>query len=147
MALPRCRRQSWARTWFWTISPNCLGRWNASSCCSSDLFAGGTGGSGLTGPGAPLIALPLRQRGGRVAQRESTPFTREGSQVQSLSRPPFQIATRFEMVSEFFWHIRFIATGVELIYFAPHSRRGAPSRHRASRLTPSHVEAMRGARS
>jgi hypothetical protein len=27
---------------------------------------------------------------GRVAQRESTPFTREGSQVQSLSRPPFQ---------------------------------------------------------
>ena len=27
--------------------------------------------------------------GGRVAQRESTPFTREGSQVQSLSRPPF----------------------------------------------------------
>ena len=25
---------------------------------------------------------------GRVAQRESTPFTREGSQVQSLSRPP-----------------------------------------------------------
>src|SRR5579871_5758350 len=26
--------------------------------------------------------------GGRVAQRESTPFTRVGSQVQSLSRPP-----------------------------------------------------------
>src|SRR5438552_16027548 len=26
---------------------------------------------------------------GRVAQRESTPFTRVGSQVQSLSRPPF----------------------------------------------------------
>src|SRR6185295_3856653 len=26
--------------------------------------------------------------GGCVAQRESTPFTREGSQVQSLSRPP-----------------------------------------------------------
>ena len=25
---------------------------------------------------------------GRVAQRESTPFTREGSQVQSLPRPP-----------------------------------------------------------
>src|SRR4051794_1353259 len=25
---------------------------------------------------------------GRVAQRESTPFTRVGSQVQSLSRPP-----------------------------------------------------------
>ena len=32
----------------------------------------------------------LRTKGsGRVAQRESTPFTREGSQVQSLSRPPF----------------------------------------------------------
>ena len=30
-----------------------------------------------------------RRAGGRVAQRESTPFTREGSQVQSLSRPPF----------------------------------------------------------
>ncbi|CAA6606016.1 hypothetical protein MTBLM1_70232 [Rhodospirillaceae bacterium LM-1] len=29
---------------------------------------------------------------GRVAQRESTPFTREGSQVQSLSRPPFSKA-------------------------------------------------------
>ena len=28
---------------------------------------------------------------GRVAQRESTPFTRVGSQVQSLSRPPFII--------------------------------------------------------
>src|SRR5882762_6812196 len=27
-------------------------------------------------------------RDGRVAQRESTPFTRVGSQVQSLSRPP-----------------------------------------------------------
>jgi hypothetical protein len=27
-------------------------------------------------------------QGGRVAQRESTPFTRVGSQVQSLSRPP-----------------------------------------------------------
>ncbi|CCG42378.1 hypothetical protein PHAMO_380046 [Magnetospirillum molischianum DSM 120] len=26
---------------------------------------------------------------GRVAQRESIRFTREGSQVQSLSRPPF----------------------------------------------------------
>ena len=26
---------------------------------------------------------------GRVAQRESTAFTRQGSQVQSLSRPPF----------------------------------------------------------
>src|SRR5262245_44900089 len=35
-----------------------------------------------------------RMHGGRVAQRESTPFTREGSQVQSLSRPPvFQIVT------------------------------------------------------
>ena len=35
--------------------------------------------------GRPL----LRGRtAGRVAQRESTPFTREGSQVQSLSRPP-----------------------------------------------------------
>jgi hypothetical protein len=30
----------------------------------------------------------LGLHGGRVAQRESTPFTREGSQVQSLSRPP-----------------------------------------------------------
>jgi hypothetical protein len=29
-----------------------------------------------------------RRHSGRVAQRESTPFTREGSQVQSLSRPP-----------------------------------------------------------
>ncbi len=30
---------------------------------------------------------------GRVAQRESTPFTREGSQVQSLSRPPCRSVT------------------------------------------------------
>ena len=30
----------------------------------------------------------LRPQHGRVAQRESTPFTREGSQVQSLPRPP-----------------------------------------------------------
>jgi hypothetical protein len=29
---------------------------------------------------------------GRVAQRESTPFTREGSQVRSLSRPPLNAA-------------------------------------------------------
>ncbi len=28
---------------------------------------------------------------GRLAQRESTPFTREGSQVQSLCRPPFSL--------------------------------------------------------
>src|SRR5436190_18681188 len=46
--------------------------------------------------GAPRLdsvrAAPLNaragQRTGRVAQRESTPFTRVGSQVQSLSRPP-----------------------------------------------------------
>ncbi len=31
----------------------------------------------------------IEKSSGRVAQRESTPFTREGSQVQSLSRPPF----------------------------------------------------------
>src|ERR1700680_1812113 len=31
---------------------------------------------------------------GRVAQRESTPFTRVGSQVQSLSRPPQPRLTR-----------------------------------------------------
>ncbi len=34
-----------------------------------------------------LVAVPKR---GRVAQRESTSFTRMGSQVQSLSRPPFK---------------------------------------------------------
>ena len=32
--------------------------------------------------------FPCFLMAGRVAQRESTPFTREGSQVQSLSRPP-----------------------------------------------------------
>ncbi|VVT11193.1 hypothetical protein HOE425_330512 [Hoeflea sp. EC-HK425] len=31
----------------------------------------------------------MRAGDGRVAQRESTAFTRQGSQVQSLSRPPF----------------------------------------------------------
>ncbi len=38
----------------------------------------------------PLYRATLagRPATGRVAQRESTPFTREGSQVQSLSRPP-----------------------------------------------------------
>jgi hypothetical protein len=36
----------------------------------------------------PPEPLPRTARTGRVAQRESTPFTREGSQVQSLSRPP-----------------------------------------------------------
>ena len=36
-----------------------------------------------------LTAKTKEKRGfGRVAQRESTPFTRVGSQVQSLSRPP-----------------------------------------------------------
>src|SRR5882724_11749372 len=33
-------------------------------------------------------ALGLRATSGRLAQRESTPFTRVGSQVQSLHRPP-----------------------------------------------------------
>lgn len=32
---------------------------------------------------------------GRLAQRESTPFTREGSQVQSLHRPPFNFPFSF----------------------------------------------------
>src|SRR5690606_37729397 len=32
--------------------------------------------------------LPLNGNPGRLAQRESTPFTRAGSQVQSLHRPP-----------------------------------------------------------
>ena len=41
----------------------------------------------------PVWSLIADERpGGRVAQRESTPFTREGSQVQSLSRPPFKAA-------------------------------------------------------
>ncbi|VTZ23821.1 hypothetical protein MPC4_70110 [Methylocella tundrae] len=35
-------------------------------------------------------ALSGGEPDGRVAQRESTPFTREGSQVQSLSRPPLK---------------------------------------------------------
>src|SRR5262245_47317009 len=60
------------------------------------LSAGARAGQAknLTGPGRSVMnpdfsRLP-RMRGvlGRVAQRESTPFTREGSQVQSLSRPP-----------------------------------------------------------
>src|SRR3954449_4269124 len=33
-------------------------------------------------------SLGLRATSGRLAQRESTPFTRVGSQVQSLHRPP-----------------------------------------------------------
>ena len=41
----------------------------------------------LDGP-EPLPYSPASVLDGRVAQRESTPFTREGSQVQSLSRPP-----------------------------------------------------------
>ena len=40
-------------------------------------------------PPAPAVERRSRPDLGRVAQRESTPFTREGSQVQSLSRPPF----------------------------------------------------------
>ena len=47
---------------------------------------------GLTRPPQARKNRPTRQpdqASGRVAQRESTPFTREGSQVQSLSRPPF----------------------------------------------------------
>src|SRR5579875_924906 len=43
-----------------------------------------TRGVGLTGRRPTLLMRP----GGRVAQRESTPFTRVGSEVQSLSRPP-----------------------------------------------------------
>src|SRR5579883_3425426 len=43
-----------------------------------------TRGVGLTG----RRPTPLMRPGGRVAQRESTPFTRVGSEVQSLSRPP-----------------------------------------------------------
>jgi hypothetical protein len=39
------------------------------------------------------LVMPAGQ-GGRVAQRESTPFTREGSQVQSLSRPPLDYRIR-----------------------------------------------------
>ena len=40
--------------------------------------------------GLPYIAAcsGLRATSGRLAQRESTPFTRVGSQVQSLHRPP-----------------------------------------------------------
>uniref|UniRef100_B0SVF6 Uncharacterized protein n=1 Tax=Caulobacter sp. (strain K31) TaxID=366602 RepID=B0SVF6_CAUSK len=38
-----------------------------------------------------LKALPGRF-GGRVAQRESTSLTSRGSQVQSLSRPPFLLS-------------------------------------------------------
>jgi hypothetical protein len=42
--------------------------------------------------GAVLLAYPPKI--GRVAQRESIRFTREGSQVQSLSRPPFGKVSR-----------------------------------------------------
>src|SRR5579863_9077288 len=42
----------------------------------------------LDGPRRACINQTGLGRDGRVAQRESTPFTREGSQVQSLSRPP-----------------------------------------------------------
>ena len=45
-----------------------------------------------TPPLNPFNTLPCIQAGGRVAQRESTRFTREGSQVQSLSRPPSILA-------------------------------------------------------
>ena len=37
---------------------------------------------------APQRPANIAGLDGRVAQRESTPFTRVGSQVQSLSRPP-----------------------------------------------------------
>ena len=45
-------------------------------------------------PTVRLVARPLFGRkssswDGRLAQRESTPFTRVGSKVQSLQRPPF----------------------------------------------------------
>ncbi len=43
----------------------------------------------------PARAPPRSRRTGRVAQRESIRFTREGSQVQSLSRPPSGPLTRF----------------------------------------------------
>ncbi len=39
-------------------------------------------------------ALRPKADGGRLAQRESTPFTRVGSQVQSLHRPPFSSRNR-----------------------------------------------------
>src|SRR5690606_18307069 len=50
---------------------------------------------GVTGsiPVTPTISLIfLAFRRGCVAQRESTAFTRQGSQVQSLSHPPFMSA-------------------------------------------------------
>ena len=45
----------------------------------------------LDGRPRPLLQeCGSRRRDGRLAQRESTPFTREGSQVQSLCRPPLK---------------------------------------------------------
>src|ERR1700734_3836333 len=49
--------------------------------------------------------MPVR-RNGRVAQRERTPFTREGSQVQSLSRPPYSALILF-----LFWQYCFAPIG------------------------------------
>src|SRR3546814_6963021 len=88
----------------------------SSDVCSSDLVGRGRRPAvpqrlGLAGPygGVPRVGgrrrrpsltapdgnrkSPFPSAGrsgdfGRVAQRESTPFTRVGSQVQSLSRPP-----------------------------------------------------------
>src|SRR6476620_3602007 len=61
--------------------------------------------------------------GGCVAQRESTPFTREGSQVQSLSRPPFKAGFAG-------FKCRAVARqregGLPGFLFAPHSLREAP---------------------
>src|ERR1051325_10152697 len=59
----------------------------------------GTEAASSTPPNRPAAPPARHPRGallkaragdgtGRVAQRESTPFTRVGSQVQSLSRPP-----------------------------------------------------------
>ena len=54
--------------------------------------------SGLDAPKAPRHSARLIEKIGRLAQRESTAFTRQGSLVQSQYRPPFFGST--ELLSE-----------------------------------------------
>src|SRR5712691_7106059 len=48
---------------------------------------------------SPPAFLECCPRPGRLAQRESVPFTRERSQVQSLQRPPAFAASRLRLAS------------------------------------------------
>ena len=64
---------------------------------------------------------------GRVAQRESTPFTRVGSQVQSLSRPPLRKTNYDRRVAQ--WQsapITWERSGVRFL-FAPTTASAYPS--------------------